>query len=191
MNGIRGYLAFRSDSVLQDMRWHGAGGDPCRQNRGFRGRPDTDQADALEQFRQTFKATEKSRAVAAHPGGEKWRTDTWLVRDKIGPLIGQMVTRLNSLVEHQETASAKPARPFDRHRGDQGSRCDTAGCRPDAGTGNLLDHCPHDLRPLRGSSHDHARYCPVMGSDQTLKNSNDEIGYLAESFNAFVGKIRI
>ena len=195
MNGIRGYLAFRSDSVLQDMALYMEQAETLvGRIAAFEDDLTLDQADALEQFRQAFKSYRKNHEQLLRiQGGEKWRTDTWLVRDKIGPLIGQMVTRLNSLVEYQESGIRETSQTL---LTDTGETRDLVAILLAAGLmlGLAISWTIARMisRPLEEAATTMRAIASGNGDlTKTLKkNSNDEIGYLAESFNAFVGKIR-
>jgi methyl-accepting chemotaxis protein len=101
MNGIRGYLAFRADSALDEIQVH-------QENVGvlmerLKKRADQlnfEQQDAFEQFvglRKQFLAN-FAQMKALH-SGEQWRTDAHLVRSELGPLLGEIKQTLDSLVQ--------------------------------------------------------------------------------------------
>ena len=195
MNGIRGYLAFRSDSVLKDMALYMEQAEILIDRiAAFDEELTLDQADALEQFKQGFASYQQNheQMLRIH-GSEKWRTDTWMVRDKIGPLIGQIVSRLNSLVEHQESGIRKTSQTL---LADTGETRDLVALLLSAGLvlGLVISWFIARMisRPLEEAATTMQDIASGNGDlTKTLnKNSNDEIGYLADSFNAFVGKIR-
>jgi len=195
MNGIRGYLAFRSDSVLQDMALYM---DQANKLLGkiaaFDDELTLDQADALEQFRQAFSNyQEKHEQMLRIHGSDQWRTDTWLVKDQVGPLMGEIVTRLNELVEQQESGIRQTGEKLlnDSHA----TRNLVIALML---TGLLLGLAISWFisrmisRPLQQAAETMRDIASGQGdlTKRLQKHGDDEIGYLADSFNAFVGKIR-
>lgn len=106
MNGIRGYLAFRSDANIKDMTLYIERTDSLLERLNKQSDLLTfEQTDSLEQFTrnmQQFK-TRYSKMLEIH-GSEKWRSDAWLVRSELGPLLANLDRDLGSLVELQGTA---------------------------------------------------------------------------------------
>ena len=195
MNGIRGYLAFRSDAVLQDMALYMEQAETLiGRIAAFEEELTLDQADALAQFRQSFESYRKlhQQMLLIH-GSEQWRTDTWLIRDKIGPLIGEMITRLNSLVEHQESGIRQTGQTL---LDDTGNTRDLVAILLCAGLllgvaiswiiarriSRPLEEAATTMRDIASGEGDLTK--------MLKRESNDEIGDLADSFNDFVGKIR-
>jgi len=63
-----------------------------------------DQEDALDQvaaLRERFM--ERFAELKEIHGGDRWRTDAWLVRTEIGPLLGRIDERIDALVRHAST----------------------------------------------------------------------------------------
>ncbi|MCB1762214.1 MAG: HAMP domain-containing protein [Gammaproteobacteria bacterium] len=195
MNGIRGYLAFRSDSVLQDMSLYLEQAEILvGRIAAFDADLTLDQADALEQFRHGYdNYRAKHQELVRIHGSERWRTDTWLVRDKVGPLIGQMVARLNTLVKHQEQGIRETSQAL---MADIGTTKELVGIL--LGVGLVLGLviswfvAKTISRPLEQAAGTMRNIASGEGDlTKTLnKTSHDEIGILAESFNAFVATIR-
>lgn len=101
LNGMRAYLAFRSDSSLDEMKLYGESADKLITR--IKAKEDMltlDQSDALEQFtalRQSF-AGHLKKLIEIH-GGEKWRSDSYMIRTEIGPLVDKIGGHVVSVVE--------------------------------------------------------------------------------------------
>ncbi|MCW8891627.1 MAG: methyl-accepting chemotaxis protein, partial [Sedimenticola sp.] len=109
MNSIRGYLAFRSDAVTNDLKLYVDRTEQLLEKiREFEDELTLDQADSLEQFSgmlATYKANiEKMKQIH---GGEQWQTDAWLVRSEATPLFQQIDNKLTTLEELQAQAIAQ------------------------------------------------------------------------------------
>ncbi len=112
MNGIRGYLAFRSDANIRDMTLYIERTDQLLQQLEEQDDLLTlDQADSLAQFAegmQLFK--QRYQKLLEIHGSERWRSDSWLVRSELGPLLKALNTDLASLVELQGSAIEQTSR---------------------------------------------------------------------------------
>ncbi len=101
MNGVRAYLAFRGKSSLDEVDLYKGETDRLLKKLQDRGDALTfDQADSLEQFaglRDSFFANFK-KVFEIH-SSERWRTDAYLVRSEIGPLLSGIEDRLTTLVK--------------------------------------------------------------------------------------------
>ncbi|WP_172600434.1 methyl-accepting chemotaxis protein [Sulfurivermis fontis] len=101
MNGIRGYLAFRADSALDEIQLHQDNvGKLVERLKKRAGQLNFEQQDAFEQFvalRQRFLAN-FTRMRTLH-SSEQWRTDAHLVRSELGPLLGESKQLLDELVQ--------------------------------------------------------------------------------------------
>jgi methyl-accepting chemotaxis protein len=103
MNGVRAYLAFRSDLALGEVELYG--GEAQRLVEKLQGYGDAltfEQSDYLDSF---VEARDKFTAifdglVEVH-SSEKWRNDAYLVRSEIGPLMEQIRNMLVQLVDIQ------------------------------------------------------------------------------------------
>lgn len=106
MNSIRGYLAFRSEAVTNDLTLYVERTEQLLEKiTEFEDELTLDQADSLEQFSDmlaTYKANIK-KMMAIH-GGDQWQTDAWLVRSEATPLFQQIDNKLNTLEELQAQA---------------------------------------------------------------------------------------
>lgn len=106
MSSIRGYLAFRSETVINDLNLY------LERTEQLLGRLaeyeddlTLDQTDSLEQFQSqlaTYKAN-IDKMMQIH-GGEQWRTDAWLVRSEATPLFNEIGNKLATLESLQSDA---------------------------------------------------------------------------------------
>jgi methyl-accepting chemotaxis protein len=106
MNGVRGYLAFRSNAAIGDMNLYiNRSQELMEKLVEFEDELTLDQADSLEQFKILFGDFKtKYRKLLAIHGGEQWRTDAWQVRSEVSPLFRQIDERLGKLVAIQSDA---------------------------------------------------------------------------------------
>lgn len=117
MNGVRAYLAFRAQSALDEInlyledsatkleRLHAYGGDLT-----------LDQEDGLQQFsasREEFMT--HVEALKALDKSGKWRTDAWMVRNELGPLMDRVQGNLQELVQEQRTLIVGTSRSLIEH----------------------------------------------------------------------------
>jgi len=100
MNGIRGYLAFRADSALDEIQLHQDNvGKLVERVQKRAGQLNFEQQDAFEEFvalRKRFLAN-FAHMKELH-SGEQWRTDAHLVRSEVGPLLAEIKQNLDGLV---------------------------------------------------------------------------------------------
>ena len=111
MNGIRGYLAFRSDASINNMTLYNERIDNLLQALGQKDDLLTlEQADAIEQFAESF-AQFKQRAVKMQEihGGKGWRSDAWLLSSEFSPVLEGLHNDLAKLVQHEKSVIDKTA----------------------------------------------------------------------------------
>lgn len=103
MNGVRAYLAFRSTPALDEVKLYND--EATRLVEKLKGYGDNltfEQADYLDNFEQAREQFHQIfQSLAEVHGSEKWRTDAYLVRDEIGPLMVQIRANLARLVNIQ------------------------------------------------------------------------------------------
>jgi methyl-accepting chemotaxis protein len=104
MNGVRAYLAFRAKTSLDEIDLYLE--DTARlieKLRGYDYDLTLDQADALEQFAERREAFIKHLETTKElHGGDKWRTDAYLIREEVGPIVAGIQNELNQLVKEQQ-----------------------------------------------------------------------------------------
>ncbi len=113
MNGTRAYLAYRAQNALDEIElYKERSGELIDKLNGYGELLTFDQEDSLAQFeekRQTF--FDNLETLKGIHGGEKWRTDAYLIRSELGPLTARISTNLYSLAgdlrAEIETSSTK------------------------------------------------------------------------------------
>jgi len=104
LNGVRAYLAFRAKVSLDEVKLYNDNFTTLLEQLAEQEDLLTlDQADSVEQIKGFSKQYNENLAVIikAH-GGEQWRTDAWLIRSEIGPLLDSIKGNLNKLVSRQK-----------------------------------------------------------------------------------------
>ena len=103
MNGVRAYLAFRATTALDEVNlYYEDSGTKLERLRAYGGQLTFDQEASLEEFttlREEFLA--HVAALQEFDRSGKWRTDTWMVRNEVGPLMDRVQDNLNELVREQ------------------------------------------------------------------------------------------
>ncbi|MCU7830645.1 MAG: CZB domain-containing protein [Candidatus Thiodiazotropha sp. (ex Myrtea sp. 'scaly one' KF741663)] len=195
MNGIRGYLAFRSDTSISDMTLYIEKTEKLlnKLNEDIDSLT-LDQADSLEQFIASMSVFKQhyNKLLEIH-GSEQWRTDSWLVSSELGPLFDKLDKNLANLVKRQESAIRETSKLMMQSTETTYNLVIgllifgvTAGlliswliaraiCRPII----VAADCMQDIACGDGD---------LMRSLD--KKCDDELGRLADAFNQFVTKIR-
>ncbi len=100
LNAVRAYLAFRGPNTIDEMNLYSENVLALMDKLASKEDELTlDQADSLEQlviFQKQY-ATNLEEMINIH-GGEQWRTDAWLIRSEIGPLLSSIKENVESLV---------------------------------------------------------------------------------------------
>lgn len=195
MNAIRGYLAFRNGSNINDLELY------LERAKRLLGELNTksdlltlDQADSIEQFSENVKQFDQhyKKLLEIH-GSPQWRSDAWLVRSQITPMLGKIDETLEKLVAHHEATITNTSQNL----------IEDANSTKALVTGLLMLGLVIGLtisllitqlifKPIRNAV---ATMQDIANGEGDLmrqleKKGNDELGLLAESFNLFVGKIR-
>ena len=105
MNGVRAYLAFRATTALDEINLYlEDSGTKLERLRAYGSDLTFDQEDGIQQFsamREEFLG--HVEALQEFDRSGKWRTDAWMVRSEVGPLMDRVKTNLNELVQEQRT----------------------------------------------------------------------------------------
>ncbi|MBD3671717.1 MAG: methyl-accepting chemotaxis protein [Gammaproteobacteria bacterium] len=105
MNGVRAYLAFRGDNALNEIRLYQEGsGDVLNRLKGYmdKGMLTFEQEEGviqIEELRNRFFDS-MEEIIKVH-GSDRWRTDSYLIKTEIGPLLGSIGDKLDMLVQRQ------------------------------------------------------------------------------------------
>ena len=106
MNGVRAYLAFRATSALDEVNlYFEDSGTKLERLRAYGDALTFDQQASLDEFvalREQF--TTHIDALQALDKGGKWRTDTWMIRSEVGPLMDRVQADLAELVQQQRAS---------------------------------------------------------------------------------------
>ncbi|GMQ87696.1 MAG: methyl-accepting chemotaxis protein [Gammaproteobacteria bacterium] len=105
MNGVRAYIAFRGERALNEIELYmQAADEKIKRLAAFENELTFEQDEGLSGFielKQQFAANlDKLRAIE---DSGKWRTDIQLIRDEISPLLNQIDSELETLVEQQRS----------------------------------------------------------------------------------------
>jgi methyl-accepting chemotaxis protein len=103
MNGVRAYLAFRGQSSLDEVKLYRGGFESTLEKlRGYGEELTLDQEDSLNQVSELSKQffSNMDTMVGIH-GSEKWRSDAYLIRTEVGPLLKGIKVNLDQLVNRQ------------------------------------------------------------------------------------------
>ncbi len=105
MNGVRAYIAFRGERALNETELYmQAADEKIKRLAAFENELTFEQDEGLSGFielKQQFVAN-FARLRAIEDSG-KWRTDIQLIRDEISPLLNQIDSELETLVEQQRS----------------------------------------------------------------------------------------
>jgi methyl-accepting chemotaxis protein len=196
MNGIRGYLAFRNDANINDLNLYQERTKKLVEIINTKGDELTlDQADSIEQFTVNLTQFDKhyKQLLEIH-GSDQWRSDAWLVRSQVTPLLAIIDQQLNRLMSHHESTIYQTSQRL----------IDDANSTTTLVIGLLLLGLVSGL--LISWLTTRLVYYPILDAVETMqdiangngdllkrleKRGSDELGLLAESFNQFVDKIRI
>ena len=105
VNSVRAYLAFRQDVALDEIALYFETINGLVTKVAAYAESDLltfEQVEAIEQFPQLVEEyTRNLEALKAVHGSERWRTDAWLIRTEIGPILDEIDAKLNQLVTQQ------------------------------------------------------------------------------------------
>ncbi len=195
MNGIRGYLAFRSQANIDDMKLYlERVGDLQQKLEAQRDLLTLDQADSLDQFNDAMLRFKQhyQKLLEIH-GSDQWRSDSWLVRSELSPLLLTLDADLANLVGQQSTAITQTSEQL--ITGSVSANRQVVVLLVFGLVGGLLISwlisraiC-NPIRLTTDTMHDIA-----SGEGNLMialdSSARGELGQLADSFNRFVGKIR-
>lgn len=198
MNGVRAYLAFRGQSALDEIRLYqeGSAGVLKRlEQHNKRGNLTFEQEEGVVQIKELrekfFVSMEK--IIEVH-GSDRWRTDAYLIKTEIGPLVSSIDDKLNILVNHQRTNIETLSN--DLLGGIESTRWIVTlmlifGLVAGAGIAFFNERMiTIPLITAVDAMHDIAAGEGDLTCELGVKG-RDEIAQLCASFNAFAGKIRI
>jgi methyl-accepting chemotaxis protein len=107
LNAYRAYMAFRGKTSLQNLRLYSDGFKEQLEKFGALSDDMTfEQVDAYDRIQNISKKyfTALEEVIKVH-SSEKWRTDSYLIRTEIGPLVDGIKDNIDSLVSSQRKLS--------------------------------------------------------------------------------------
>ncbi|MDH5360625.1 MAG: methyl-accepting chemotaxis protein, partial [Gammaproteobacteria bacterium] len=198
MNGVRAYLAFRGQSALDEISLYkdGSAGVIKRlEQHAAKGNLTFEQEEGLVQIKELrerfFISMEK--VIELH-GSDRWRTDSYLIKTEIGPLLSSIDDKLNILVTRQRSNIETLSN--DLLGGIEGTRWFVTlmlifGLVMGAGIAFFNERMiTKPLIMAVDAMHDIAAGEGDLTCELRVKG-RDEIAQLCSSFNAFASKIRI
>jgi methyl-accepting chemotaxis protein len=195
MSSIRGYLAFRSEAVTNDLKLYlEQTGQLLSRLAEHEDELTLDQADSLQQFQSqlvTYRAN-IDKMMQIH-GGDQWRTDAWLVRSEATPLFQEIDNKLDALESLQSRAISETNTTLVDETNQTNLTVSLlmgiglviglfmawlisrAICKPLGEVVEALDDIAHGEGDL---------------TRRLESRTGDEIGHLALAFNTFIDKIQ-
>ncbi len=195
MTNLRAYLAFRTDSTLQAIGDYRQVLEERLAEIQARGELlSLEQYDALEQFVGVYRNfTDNFPGLVELHGSERWRTDAWLLRNELGPLLSEIDNDLQGLLGGLrgaiEQSSAEMLASTDDTRRIVLVMLVVGLVLGIAASWWLSRQIVNPLVAAATTMNDIAE----GGGDLTCSmklSSRDELGDLCTAFNRFVGKIR-
>jgi len=104
MNGTRAYLAFRGKASLDEVKlYKGEAVELIKKLQGYGDLLVFDQVDSLKELTGLFdKFFVGFKGMQDIHGGPKWRTDSYVIRTEISPLVTQITSKIKNLVDTQQ-----------------------------------------------------------------------------------------
>ena len=107
VNSVRAYLAFRQEVALDEIRLYFDTIDGLAAKVSSYRDDDLltfEQEEAIDQFPELISHYKTNlEALKAVHGSERWRTDAWLIRTEIGPILDEIDAKITKLVDDQRT----------------------------------------------------------------------------------------
>ena len=110
MNGVRAYLGFRTDIALDEIKNHRELFYKllARVNSEYSDHLGLEQEIAMEEImKSTLLFKDRLDTFINLHGSDKWRQDAYLIRNKIGPILGQLSNQIKQLVNRQNNRIEK------------------------------------------------------------------------------------
>jgi methyl-accepting chemotaxis protein len=195
MNGVRAYLAYRSDVALQQADVYAeVASERIAKLQGYGDELTFEQVDGLERLvvlREKFAVNVKN-LVKIH-GGEQWRSDAFAIRSELGPIVDRVKNNITQLVD---TKRAQNEQISETLISDVQSTRSFVGLLVMVGlilgVGGAIFISAIVVNPLKRAVH---AMQDIAAGDGDLTHrlevkGNDELANLAVAFNSFVDQIR-
>jgi len=195
MNGVRAYLAFRHKTSLDEINLYKENVSSLIEK--IKAEQDLltlDQADTLEQFQTVLGKFNSNLAemIKLH-SGDKWRLDSYMIRTEITPLVSEVGSHVDMLLETlRDKASSTSHNLAFQVAGAIGFLFVLLGAGVIVGGGAAFFISRSIVAPLVETKT--AMEAIASGNGDLTKRikvrGNDEIAQLANAFNNFAGKVQ-
>jgi methyl-accepting chemotaxis protein len=194
LNEMRGYLFSRTESLKANLNLYANQVNVLvKKLKGYGEDLGFEQSDALGVFETTYAKYLKQvdRVIEAH-GSDKWRSDAYVIRTELGPLLKTIKIDLKKLVSTlQGKAEQESTLLLDRVSGSQAlvSTLFVVGLLIGLGCAVLIANVV--VKPLKIAVHAMNDIAEGEG-DLTRRldaDGNDEIAHLGQAFNKFASKV--
>jgi len=104
MNGVRAYLGFRTDIALDEIKNHRELFYKLleRVNSEYNDHLSLEQEAAMDEIlKSTLLFKDRLDTFISLHGSDKWRQDAYMIRNKIGPILGRLSSQIKLLVDRQ------------------------------------------------------------------------------------------
>lgn len=194
LNELRGYLFARVDAMKDNLALYNS--EVTNRIQSLKAYGDDlgfEQSDALDTFEKTYVEYNKQMALLfeAH-GGDKWRSDSYVIRTELGPLLNSIKSDLRGLVQDMTTYANEESKSLlDRVSGSQSlvSGLFIIGLLVGLGAAFMIVRMVvHPLKVAVDAMNDIAE----GEGDLTRRldvNGKDEIAQLGQAFNMFASKV--
>ncbi|SFD90860.1 methyl-accepting chemotaxis protein [Thiohalospira halophila DSM 15071] len=195
MNGVRAFLAFRGDSARQEIQLYMDGtGSKLEDLEAYSDLYTFEQEIALDEFRRLREEFANNlQEMLAIQGGDAWRTDVRILREELSPILERIDEQTQALVDNQQ-------RRIESISGELRSEVAAVGgfvlimvlIGLIAGVGVAWFSGRAISRPLQKTAKAMNDVAQGEGdlSARLEVHSRDEVGELAQAFNAFTGRIQ-
>ena len=196
VSGVRGYLAYRSDRLLQDTDlFLSATREAFDDLAAHRAHMGLDQADALDRLGKALDTFERRwKKLQEIHSSERWRADSYLMKTQLAPLFERLEEQHKAFGELQGAAiNAATERLVNHSR--KLTRLDDGFLLVGLAVGLLLAWAVSRAvaKPIIRASNAMERIADGNAdlTDHLDAGGRDEIARLARSFNTFVDKARL
>lgn len=101
--GLRAYMAFRDKGSVENLNtYRSAFNNGLKQLNKLKGMLDFEQSDAFDTIRSNAKSYFNGLdKVIAIQSSDKWRTDSYLIKTEVGPLVNSIKSKIDKFVNQQ------------------------------------------------------------------------------------------
>jgi len=195
INGLRAYLAFKSQSSLDEINLYTESMNAAKARvKASADLLTLEQADAMDQFESNqAQFTEHLTELISIHSGDKWRMDSYLIRTEIGPQVKEIAMHVDMLVESLRDEAASTSQELASQVGHTfnlvGFLLIVGVLVGFAGSYFISRAIVSPLAETKAAMEDIASGNGDLTKRINVKG-NDEIAQLANAFNHFASKIQ-